>query len=302
MEDIIRGIEERNLQEARVKTVIELTKLYGDLRVEEERVKRGKVGERHTFDFTDLVKPSKPVAQEGDQPGNKLGKERDQPVKEANKERSWEETEEVKIKSPFMGMKGVGSGSREKEGGEETKRGIFGGMQGSWGSKGQGVTEVVKEEDNAPKYEKTDKKCMIEALKKIEDGGYTFFPTPKDLEKKSCAQLKRLKGFSVKNKYQSILFLNYINLLEIDSNIGIQIHEPNLDTKSLGIAFRGDLANEKVQIKIPNLSKGTITDPEERVRNSEAWITEINSQYTAQDIHFDKESDLLSYTTIFKKT
>jgi len=26
---------------------------------------------------------------------------------------------------------------------------------------------------------------MIEALKKIEDGGYTFFPTPKDLEKKS---------------------------------------------------------------------------------------------------------------------
>ncbi|CAI2378446.1 unnamed protein product [Moneuplotes crassus] len=272
MEAIVNAIEHKNLEQARAKTITDLVKLYGDLRVHEEGIKRLK--SKHTIDFTDIVK----VRKQGDPEG---GREEVENGLEEGKE--------------------GGSGGKK---GDTRSLGLFGGIGKSDTGKSslfgqlQKGNKVVK----SLSLDEVNKKFMISVLNNTQKIGCSITPSLEELAKKNVEWLKRVPKFTVYNKHQSVEYIDPLNLMELMSNDFFRLVEPDLKSHCLGVYPECFFTKHKAKVTIPNLSKGEISGLEERVRHSQAWIEFINPRFNVERINYDKASDTLTYqVTNFKK-
>ncbi|CAI2376479.1 unnamed protein product [Moneuplotes crassus] len=312
MEDIARKIEEHNFKQARLKTILELAKLYGDLRVQEAFGSEPDVPQQHMFDFTDLA-AGNGIQQQFTKPQeNKIEETATEVSQEEAKETEVSDSQEVNSKSPFTNSKASLTQEekerleKEKEEKDRKNASIFASIIAPPPSnlKTDSRMRDAKGSKSSKKAvsSKHAKRIMGSVLAKLENSGYIIFPSTQVLKEKEPAMLKSIKEFSIQNRYGTVRFNGTVNLLEIDKNSRLDISEPDTTTRNPGIEATGFFSHYSATVKIQTLAQSFIRDLDQRESNSIPIIDMIKGIFDVSTVNYVKETDSLTYSvTSFKR-
>ncbi|CAI2377955.1 unnamed protein product [Moneuplotes crassus] len=139
-----------------------------------------------------------------------------------------------------------------------------------------------------------NKSFILKSLRHLLHPKSHFTPSLHSLSSKTPEALKRVRGFSVGNKYQHVLFLDSMNLWNANFCDNLKITQPNYDKKCLGLSVSGMFLDKKALVRVFRVSKRA-KSRKKLLKKRKKLIKMIMDTYNVKEIHYIEKTDTLVY-------